>query len=127
MIEILKIGAAGYLDAFICAEDVLCSVIVAVQLLHCNCCIANVALQLLQSICETLEISLGVRHQEISPFSRNIWGVCDGFPNTSLVLVEHVASNAYNSANEMFAQAAMNNSKFGRLHIIAYSRGEESR
>ena len=37
----------------------------------------------------TLEISLGLRPWEISRVSGNLLGVGDGFPNTSLVLVEH--------------------------------------
>ena len=37
----------------------------------------------------TLEISLGLRPREISWVSGNLLGVGDGFPNTSLVLVEH--------------------------------------
>ena len=37
----------------------------------------------------TLEISLGLRPREISRVSGNLLGVGDGFPNTSLVLVEH--------------------------------------
>ena len=37
----------------------------------------------------TLEISLGLRPREISRVSGNLSGVGDGFPNTSLVLVEH--------------------------------------
>ena len=37
----------------------------------------------------TLEISLGLRPREISQVSGNGLGVGDGFPNTSLVLVEH--------------------------------------
>ena len=36
-----------------------------------------------------LEISLGLRPREISRVSGNLSGVGDGFPNTSLVLVEH--------------------------------------
>ena len=35
------------------------------------------------------EISLRLRPQEISRVSENLLGVGDGFPNTSLVLVEH--------------------------------------
>ena len=37
----------------------------------------------------TLEISLGLRPQEISRVWGNLLGVRDGFPNNSLVLVEH--------------------------------------
>ena len=37
----------------------------------------------------TLEISLGLRPREISQISGNLSAVGDGFPNTSLVLVEH--------------------------------------
>ena len=37
----------------------------------------------------TLEISLGLRPREISWVSGNLLGVGDGFPNTSLVLMEH--------------------------------------
>ena len=37
----------------------------------------------------TLKISLGLRPREISRVSGNLLGVGDGFPNTSLVLVEH--------------------------------------
>ena len=37
----------------------------------------------------TLEISLGLRPRNISRVSGNLSGVGDGFPNTSLVLVEH--------------------------------------
>ena len=37
----------------------------------------------------TLEISLGLRPREISRVSGNLLGVGDGFPNTSLVLMEH--------------------------------------
>ena len=36
----------------------------------------------------TLEISLGLRPREISRVLANLLGVRDGFPNTSLVLVE---------------------------------------
>ena len=43
----------------------------------------------------TLEISLGLRPQEISRVSGNLLGVGDGFPNTSLALVEH----GYNAPN----------------------------
>ena len=39
--------------------------------------------------CSALKISLGLRPQEISRVSGNLLGVGDGFPNTSLVLVEH--------------------------------------
>ena len=37
----------------------------------------------------TLKISLRLRPREISRVSGNLLGVGDGFPNTSLVLVEH--------------------------------------
>ena len=42
-----------------------------------------------KSIPSTLEIFLGLRPREISRVSGNLSGVGDGFPNTSLVLVEH--------------------------------------
>ena len=47
-----------------------------------------------KSIPSALEISLGLRPREISRISGNLLGVGDGFPNTSLVLVEH----EYNAA-----------------------------
>ena len=37
----------------------------------------------------TLEMSLGLRPRDISRVSGNLSGVGDGFPNTSLVLLEH--------------------------------------
>ena len=43
----------------------------------------------------TLEISLGLRPREISRVSGNLLGVGDGFPNTSLVLVEHGYNLSY--------------------------------
>ena len=42
-----------------------------------------------KSIPSALEISLGLRPREISWVSGNLLGMGDGFPNTSLVLVEH--------------------------------------
>ena len=42
-----------------------------------------------KSIPSALQISLGLRPWDISRVSGNLSGVGDGFPNTSLVLVEH--------------------------------------
>ena len=54
----------------------------------------------------TIEISLGLRPREISRVSGNLLGVGDGFPNTSLVLVEH-GYNLHHSKLEVYSDIQM--------------------
>ena len=58
-----------------------------------------------KSIPSALEISLGLHPREISQVSGNLLGVGDGFPNTSLVLVEYgynANTNTYYNTNDTY-------------------------
>ena len=53
----------------------------------------------------TLEMSLGLRPRNISRFSENLLGIGDGFPNASLVLMEH----GYNAQRDVLSRANVKN------------------
>ena len=72
----------------------------------------------------TLEISLGLRPREISRVSGNLLGVGDGFPNTSLVLVEHwyICWTIFRSerpVSPIFSPYIMSNKTYERKEKIA--------